>query len=93
MRLRDTLQARISQFEQHLAELGKEANAIATEKDARAMNLLVRTLEKVLDLERKHNASRTRQRKAERAFDDAAREELIRRIEALPATADGEANC
>ncbi len=62
MRLRDTLQARISQFEQHITELGKEANAIATEKDARAMNLLVRTLEKVLDLERKHNASRTRQR-------------------------------
>lgn len=83
MKLRETLQARIAQFEQQIAELGKEVDALGNEKEARAMNLLVRTLEKVLDLERKHTQQNRKRRDQAKRLDDAAREELVRRIEAL----------
>jgi hypothetical protein len=91
MKLRETLQARITQFEQQIAELGKEVDALGNEKEARAMNLLVRTLEKVLDLERKHKSLGKKQREHAKRLDDAARAELVRRIEALAPMEEGEA--
>lgn len=90
MKLRETLQSRITQFEEQIAELGKEVGALGSEKDARAMNLLVRTLEKVLDLERKHKTLGKKQRDHAKRLDDAAREELVRRIEALAPEQQGE---
>jgi TolA-binding protein len=91
MKLRETLQARIAQFEQQLAQLGQEVDTLGNEKEARAVNLLVRTLEKVLDLERKHKSLGKKQREHAKRLDDAAREELVRRIEALRPVGEGEA--
>jgi hypothetical protein len=47
------------------------------------MNTLVRTLEKVLELERKERARRTAKRKLERRFDDAEREALAEKLMGL----------
>lgn len=87
--VRDTLQKRLAQFEQQIDALGQEASAAASEKDIRAMNLLVRTLEKVLDLERKDRSQRNKLSRERKRLDDAGREELIRRIEALQAQGEG----
>lgn len=81
--VRDTLQKRLAQFEQQIDALGQEASSAVSEKDIRAMNLLVRTLEKVLDLERKDRSQRTKLSRERKRLDTAGREELIRRIEAL----------
>ena len=45
-----------------------------SERDIRAMNTLVRTLEKVLELERKERARRIAKRKHDKRFDDAERD-------------------
>lgn len=81
--VRDTLQKRLAQFEQQIDALGEAASTAASEKDIRAMNLLVRTLEKVLDLERKDRSQRSKLSRERKRLDTAGREELVRRIEAL----------
>ena len=87
--VRDTLQKRLASFEQQIDALGEEASAAASEKDIRAMNLLVRTLEKVLDLERKDRSLRSKLTRDRKRLDTAGREELIRRIEALRPEGNG----
>jgi hypothetical protein len=82
-RLKGLLQRRLADFDARLTELGTEADAATSERDIRAMNTLVRTLEKVLELERKDRAQRARRRRRHRQFDDAARETLAQRLEAL----------
>jgi hypothetical protein len=82
-RLKDLLQKRLTQFEGQLDAIEVEVSAINNERDIRAMNTLVRTLEKVLELERKDRSLRIRKAKERRQFDDAERDELSRRINAL----------
>ena len=82
-RFKDLLQKRLAQLEGDIDEIGAELTSAATERDIRPVNMLVRTLEKVLDLERKDRTSRARKRKERRKFDDAARDELARRIRGL----------
>lgn len=53
------------------------------ERDIRAMNTLVRTLEKVLELERKDRSQRSRERKQFRQFTDAEREALADKLDGL----------
>jgi predicted RNase H-like nuclease (RuvC/YqgF family) len=47
------------------------------------MNTLVRTLEKVLELERKERNQRSRRTREHRKFDDAERDALAARLEGL----------
>ena len=98
-RFKALLQQRLSEFEAQIGTLSAEANAATSERDIRAMNTLVRTLEKVLELERKERARRTAKRKQDRRFDDAEREALAAKLEGLhrelhggqPADAAGQA--
>lgn len=82
-RFKDLLQKRLAQLEGDIGEIGAELTSAATERDIRPVNMLVRTLEKVLELERKDRTHRARKRKERRKFDDAARDELARRLTAL----------
>lgn len=82
-RLKDILQSRLSQLEGQITEIGAEINALSNERDIRATNTLVRTLEKVLELEHKERKQRSARARATRKFNDAEREELARRIDAL----------
>ena len=82
-RLKSLLQQRLVELEGQLGTLGAEATAASSERDIRSMNTLVRTLEKVLELERKDRASRNRRRKEYRAFNDAEREALANRLDAM----------
>ncbi|MBI2720369.1 MAG: hypothetical protein HY245_02875 [Rhizobiales bacterium] len=82
-RLKALLQQRLADLEGQIANLGAEASAASSERDIRSMNTLVRTLEKVLELERKDRAHRTRRRREYKRFDDAEREALALRLESL----------
>jgi hypothetical protein len=83
VRLKDLLQKRLGELEGELGEIGAEVTAATSERDIRAMNTLVRTLEKVLELERRDRAHRSRKRREQRQFDDAERDALADRLEAL----------
>jgi hypothetical protein len=82
-RFKDLLQRRLVQLEGEMDAIVAEVASAASERDIRPVNMLVRTLEKVLELERKDRASRARKRKERRKFDDAARDELAQRLTAL----------
>ncbi len=82
-RFKELLQKRLGELEGHIDELVKDASTATSEREIRATNLLVRTLEKVLELERKDRIHRARKLKQRRKFDDAARDELARRIRGL----------
>lgn len=82
-RFKDLLQKRLAQLEGEMDAIAAEAASAASERDIRPVNMLVRTLEKVLELERKDRAARARKRKERRKFDDAARDELAQRLTAL----------
>ena len=82
-RFKELLQKRLGELEGQLGQIGEEVTSATSERDIRAVNMLVRTLEKVLELERKERAHRARKIKERRKFDDAARDELARRLTAL----------
>lgn len=82
-RFKALLQQRLSEFEAQIGTLSAEANAATSERDIRAMNTLLRTLEKVLELERKERARRTARRKSAGAFTDAERDALAAKLVGL----------
>ncbi|MCA3561501.1 MAG: hypothetical protein IOC82_10795 [Aestuariivirga sp.] len=82
-RFKALLQQRLTEFEAQIGTLSAEASAATSERDIRAMNTLVRTLEKVLELERKERARRIARRKHGKRFDDAEREALADKLEGL----------
>jgi hypothetical protein len=82
-RFKALLQQRLAEFEAQIGTLSAEASAATSERDIRAMNTLVRTLEKVLELERKERARRASRRKHDKRFDDAEREALADKLEGL----------
>jgi hypothetical protein len=82
-RFKPLLQQRLTEFEAQIGTLSAEANAATSERDIRAMNTLVRTLEKVLELERKERARRIAKRKHDKRFDDAEREALAEKLMGL----------
>lgn len=82
-RFKALLQQRLTEFEAQIGTLSAEASAATSERDIRAMNTLVRTLEKVLELERKERARRIARRKHDRRFDDAEREALAEKLAGL----------
>ena len=91
-RFKDLLHRRLGQLESQIGEIGDDISAANSEREIRATNTLVRTLEKVLELERKDRAHRARKRHERRSFDDAAREELARRISGLRREGGGQAD-
>ncbi len=82
-RFKALLQQRLCEFEAQIGSLSAEASAATSERDIRAMNTLVRTLERVLELERKERARRGAKRKHDRRFDDAEREALADKLAGL----------
>ena len=82
-RLKQLLQQRLADLEGQIGHIGEQATAAESERDIRAMNTLVRTLEKVLELERKDRAARAKRRRHRRDNLDAERDALSARLEAL----------
>jgi hypothetical protein len=82
-RLKELLQSRIVNLERQLADIGDKVNAIKTERDLRSVNTLVRTLDKVLELENKNRSSRTKANREFKLFDDAERGALADKLERL----------
>lgn len=82
-RLKALLQQRLAELEGQIGALTAEVTAASSDRDIRSMNTLVRTLEKVLELERKERAQRSKQRKQQHQFDDAEREALAEKLEGL----------
>jgi hypothetical protein len=90
-RFKDLLQTRLGRLENQLSALGEDISTIANERDIRATNILVRTLEKVLELERKDKSLRARKAAERRHLNDAERDELAQRIARLPPEPDVDA--
>jgi hypothetical protein len=89
-RLKDILLQRVELVEAQLRDIGAEVNAAASERDMRATNTLVRTIEKVLDLERKNRQRKIKQARDFKYFDDAQRDQLADKIGRLQRTWRGE---
>ena len=93
-RLKELLQSRITQLEVQIDDIGKDISALANEREIRAVNTLVRTLEKVLDLERKDRSKRKKIDIEFQRFDEQQRLDLADKIGRLQqtwrGTADGE---
>jgi hypothetical protein len=85
-RLKEMLQQRIVHLEAEVKEIGEEVNALANDKQIKAVNLVVRTLEKVLDLERKDKHKRKQQNREYRYFDRDQRRALAEKIDRLEGT-------
>jgi hypothetical protein len=82
-RLKDVLHNRLGNLESEIAALGDDVNKLSRESDIRNINTLVRTLEKVLDLEWKNRTSRTKRGTNTKPFDDAERAELAAKLARL----------
>jgi hypothetical protein len=87
-RLKDLLQSRIAKLEREIASIGEDIDALANERQIRSVNTVVRTLEKVLDLERKDRAGKRKTSKEFKHFDDAERLALAQKIERIEAERD-----
>jgi hypothetical protein len=87
-RFKELLQNRLAQLETQIGALGDDVTAANSERECRAVNTLVRTLEKVLELERKDRHIRARKIKQRRDLNDAERAELVRRIASLRCVPD-----
>jgi predicted nucleic acid-binding Zn-ribbon protein len=90
LRLKDMLQTRVGQLEDELKEISAEVGSLANERQIRSVNTLVRTLEKVLDLERKDKLKRRKAAEAFRHFTDTERGALADKLERLRADWQGE---
>lgn len=88
-RLKEMLQQRVATLEQELKDLGTEVGALNNERGIRSANMLVRTLEKVLDLERKDKLKRKQAIRDFKYFDDEQRRQLAEKIGRLDAERDG----
>lgn len=87
-RLKDLLQERVGQLEDEVKALGLELDAITNERQIKSVNLVVRTLEKVLDLERKDKLKRKQHTRDFRHYDDGQRRALAEKIERLEVERD-----
>jgi len=91
-RLKMLVQERLTELETTLGRLGDDVSASDNEREIRSINMLVRTLEKVLELEAKERAGRLRRRNQRRQLDDARRDEIVRRLEVLHGRRDDQAD-
>jgi ribosome-binding ATPase YchF (GTP1/OBG family) len=79
-RFKELLQSRLALLETQINALGCDVSAANSEREIRAVNTLVRTLEKVLELERKDRSHRFKKLKERRDLNDTERDELVQRI-------------
>jgi hypothetical protein len=79
-RVKDILHNRLLELEEQIKALGNEVDAITSERQMRSTNLLVRTLEKVIDLERKERARKRKENELHTYFNDGQREALAAKI-------------
>jgi hypothetical protein len=82
-RLKEMLRQRVAHLEAEVRDIGEEVNALANDRQIKAVNLVVRTLEKVLDLERKDKHKRKQQRREYKYFDAEQRRALAEKIDRL----------
>lgn len=82
-RLKELLQNRLAHMETQISILGNDISALESEREIRATSTLARTLEKVLELEHKERKQRQHLSRKTRKLDDAERDELAKRLEAL----------
>jgi TolA-binding protein len=79
-RVKDVLQQRLLELEDQIRDLKLEVSSIENERQMRSTNLLVRTIEKVMDLERKERARKRKDIETHRYFDDGQRQQLAEKI-------------
>jgi uncharacterized protein (UPF0335 family) len=82
-RLKDLLNDRIARLETEIKEIGKDIDQLSNEKQIRSVNMVVRTLEKVIDLERQDKLAKKRNTRAFKLFDESQRGALAEKIERL----------
>jgi hypothetical protein len=82
-RLKDIIQTRLRHVEGELGAIGEKLNSLSSEREIRSTNTLVRTLEKVLEIEHKERKQRGEHPKDKLRRDDAGRDELARHIASL----------
>ncbi len=90
-RVKDLLQQRLLELEDQIKELKIEVTAMENERQMRSTNLLVRTLEKVMDLERKERLRKRNEVQSHKYFDDGQRQQLAEKIGRLRGTRAGRA--
>ncbi len=90
-RVKDLLQQRLLELEDQIKELKIEVTAMENERQMRSTNLLVRTLEKVMDLERKERLRKRNEVQSHKYFDDGQRQQLAEKIGRLRGTWAGRA--
>jgi uncharacterized protein (UPF0335 family) len=90
-RLKDLLNDRIAKLESEIKEIGKDIDQLSNEKQIRSVNMVVRTLEKVIDLERKDKLARKKHTRAFKLFDEGQRGALAEKIERLEEDWEGHA--
>ena len=91
-RVKEVLQQRLAELEAQVKDIGEEVTSLNTERQIRSANILVRTLEKVMDLERKDRLRRRKETRDFKYFNDQQREQLAGKIERLQRSWRGEEN-
>lgn len=89
-RVKEVLQQRLAELETQVKDIGEEVTSLNTERQIRSANILVRTLEKVMDLERKDRLRRRKETRDFKYFNDQQREQLAGKIEKLQRAWRGE---
>lgn len=89
-RVKDVLQQRLAELEAQVKDIGEEVTSLNTERQIRSANILVRTLEKVMDLERKDRLRRRKETRDFKYFNEQQREQLAGKIDKLQRTWRGE---
>jgi hypothetical protein len=82
-RVKELLQQRLTELESQIKEIGLDVTALSSERQIRSTNILVRTIEKVLDLERKDRFRRRKETQDFKYFNDEQRRQLAEKIERL----------
>ena len=82
-RLKGLLGDRIANLEAEIKAIGKDIDQLSNEKKLRNVHMVVRTLEKVIDLERKDKLARQRTARTFKLFDEKQRGALAEKIERL----------
>jgi uncharacterized protein (UPF0335 family) len=83
LRLKEMLQARVAHLEQEIKDIGREVDEIANDRQIKAVHLVVRTLEKVMELERRDKLRLKQQRRDYTYFDADQRRQLAEKIDRL----------
>jgi TolA-binding protein len=79
-RVKDLLRQRLLELEDQIRNLQVEVTAMESERQMRSTNLLVRTIGKVMDLEREERNRKRKDKVDHKYFDDTQRQQLADKI-------------